>query len=108
MSILLAKLLDANTAVGNGPAQEVGDTDELVIQVAGLIAGDTVKIQGSNDNPQVVASANLLWADIELDGSTTISVNGAYVLSSTPNLIRARREAIGGAGTVTVLMKAVR
>lgn len=108
MSIMLAKLLDVNTTVTNGPPQEVGSMDEAVIQISGIVAGDTVKIQGSNNDPKDTPSASLLWIDIELDGSPTIAVNGAWVLSELPNLIRARREADAGAGTVTVLLKAVR
>lgn len=104
--VYLETMLDQNTIVADGNPKPVGDKDLLVIQVIGLVAGDVVQIEGSNDEGLRPDGGGVVnWSIIQTGGSDDITANGIYELSPVPNWIRAKRTAIVGGGTVTVKLK---
>lgn len=101
MSTVLETLFTANTTVANSPFKDVRGWKNLSFQVTGMVSGDVIKLQGSNDDFKVVAAASLVFTDIP----ENITASGIYWLDQpTPALIRVARTAITGGGSVTVKM----
>ena len=85
-----------------GSPKNVSECFDATIQVVGIIAGDTVRIEGSNEKTPTV------WSIIQFEGSDDITASGYYSLETLPTWIRAKLQADAGGGTVSVFMRAGR
>lgn len=100
-------MLGPGTIIADGPAKPTGDKDEVSIQVSGIIAGDKVQIEGSNDEGLREDSGGIThWSNIPISGVADITVDGIYTLATSPRWLRARRTDITGGGSVVVLLNA--
>jgi hypothetical protein len=92
-------MAQAVSAVENSNYQEVWPFEDVTIHFFGLISGDIVKVQASNEdgNP-----AN--WVDF----GTDITANDIVMLNELPEKIRIRVSNNSGGGTITAIMHARR
>lgn len=81
--------LTGNTTVANGEAFNAEGVERLSLQVSGIVSGDIVKAQASNDG-------GATWSDLADD----ITADGIYSIQVGAGMYRARRSDITGAGTV--------
>ena len=93
-------LLAGNTTVANGPWILLAGLRNPSVQVDGIVAGDIVQLQGTNDDdPNAVGAAiNQIGADVTVDSLLNVDPG--------PRWIRARRSDISGSGTVGVKLSA--
>lgn len=101
---IIVALLEDNTTALPGESVNMGSLNETVIQVIGLLDGDAIQIQGSNEP----GDSPTTWVAIEVNGGTSITDqagNGLYPLDALPKHLRAERTSNAGGGSVSVYVK---
>ncbi len=84
--------LNAATSTGRGKIFGCQGMGEFSVTVEGIVAGDVVTIQGSNDGTN--------WGS----AATTITVDGQYNIEGGSLYLVANLTAIAGGGSVTAII----
>ena len=91
------KLLDNALVTGPGEWFKTFGIDDPVVQAIGAGVGDTVQIEGTNENPDRVAAPTVS------DVGTVINSEDFQTLEFIPDFIRANLTATGGGGVTVIL-----